>query len=48
MITLATVCALVRYVFVTVGWDAWEQEDKSLMIRDNHGACWRVTVERMP
>lgn len=46
--TLATVRALVRFVFVSVGWTAWEQEDNSLLIKDNHDVCWRVTVERMP
>lgn len=46
--TMETLRALVRFFFVNIGWTVLLQEDGSQLVRDNHGDCWRVTVEKMP
>jgi hypothetical protein len=45
--TIATLRALVRFFFTGVGWDVLLQEDGSQLVRDNHGDCWRVRVEKI-
>ena len=36
---------LLRVFYTSVGWTVFLQEDGSLLVRDNHGGCWRVVVE---
>lgn len=38
---------LLRFFYAGVGWAVFLQEDGSLLVRDNHGYCWRVMVQPM-